>query len=260
VKPVAFAYERPATVEEAATVLTEHGDEAKVLAGGQSLVAALNMRVARPSVIVDVNRLPLGDVSRENGSWRIGALVRQADRRLLEHPLLAQAIPLVGHFATRNRGTVAGSLAHADASAELPLCLALVGGTVVTSSGREIPADKLFVTHWTTSLEPTELVVESRWPAPEPGAGYAFCEFAQRHGDFALCAAAAVARGDELRVAVGAVVDRPTVLEVDPEAPGDSAAAQIEPYGNLHASAAYLRNLVRVLVDRAAAKARERAV
>jgi CO/xanthine dehydrogenase FAD-binding subunit len=257
VKPVAFAYERPETVDEAAAVLAEHGDEAKVLAGGQSLVPALNMRVARPSVIVDVNRLPLGDVSRENGSWRVGALVRQADRRLLDHPLLAQAIPYVGHFATRNRGTVVGSLAHADASAELPLCLALLGGSVVTSAGRGIPADELFVTHWTTSLEPTELVVESRWPASEAAAGYAFCELAQRHGDFALCAAAAVARGDELRVAVGAVVDRPTVLEVDPEAPGDSAAAQIEPYGNLHASPAYLRNLVRVLVDRAAARAKE---
>jgi 2-furoyl-CoA dehydrogenase FAD binding subunit len=259
VKPVAFRYERPGSVEEAVALLAEHGDEAKVLAGGQSLVPALNMRVARPSVIVDVNRLPLGDVSCENGSWRVGALVRQADRRLLDHPLLAEAIPYVGHFATRNRGTVAGSLTHADASAELPLCLALLGGSVVTSAGRDIGAGDLFVTHWTTSIEPTELVVESSWPAPEPGVGYAFCELAQRHGDFALCAAAAVARGDELRVAVGAVVDRPTVLEVDPDAPGESAAAQVEPYGNLHASAAYLRNLVRVLVDRAAARARERA-
>ncbi|HEX3453788.1 MAG TPA: FAD binding domain-containing protein [Gaiellaceae bacterium] len=257
-KPVAFRYERPESVEEAAAVLAEHGDEAKVLAGGQSLVPALNMRVARPSVIVDVNRLPLGDVSRENGSWRVGALVRQADRRLLDHPLLAEAIPYVGHFATRNRGTVAGSLAHADASAELPLCLTLLGGSVVTSAGREVSAGELFVTHWTTSLAPTELVVESRWPAAGLGAGFAFCELAQRHGDFALCAAAAVARGDELRVAVGAVVERPTVLEVDPDAPGESAAAQVEPYGNLHASAAYLRNLVRVLVDRAAARARER--
>jgi CO/xanthine dehydrogenase FAD-binding subunit len=259
VKPVAFRYERPESVEEAVAVLAGHGDEAKVLAGGQSLVPALNMRVARPSVIVDANRLPLGDVTRENGSWRVGALVRQADRRLLEHPLLAEAIPYVGHFATRNRGTVAGSLAHADAAAELPLCLALLGGSVVTSAGREVAADALFVTHWTTSLEPTELVVESRWPGPEPGAGYAFCELAQRHGDFALCAAAAVARGDELRIAVGAVVDRPTVLEVDPDAPGESAAAQVEPYGNLHASAGYLRHLVRVLVDRAATLARERA-
>jgi len=157
VKPVAFRYERPGSVEEAVALLAEHGDEAKVLAGGQSLVPALNMRVARPSVIVDVNRLPLGDVSCENGSWRVGALVRQADRRLLDHPLLAEAIPYVGHFATRNRGTVAGSLTHADASAELPLCLALLGGSVVTSAGRDIGAGDLFVTHWPTSIEPTEL-------------------------------------------------------------------------------------------------------
>ena len=170
-KPVAFQYERPESAEEAAAVLAEHGDEAKVLAGGQSLVPALNMRIARPSVLVDVNRLPLAEVAAEDGSLRVGALVRQADPRLLAHPLLAEAIPFVGHFVTRNRGTVAGSLAHADASAELPLCLALLGGSVVTSAGREIAADELFVTHWTTSLEPTELVVATVWPTPEPGAG-----------------------------------------------------------------------------------------
>ena len=254
-KPAPFRYERPDTVEEAVSLLTEHGDEAKVLAGGQSLVPALNMRIARPAVIVDVNRLPLGRVD----GGRVGALVRQADPRLLDHPLLAEAIPFVGHFVTRNRGTVAGSLAHADASAELPLCLALLGGSIVTSRGREVAAEELFVTHWTTALEPTELVVETVWPEPEAGVGYAFCELAQRHGDFALCAAAAAVGNGETRVAVGAVVDRPTVLEVDPDAPGESAAAQVDPYGNLHASAEYLRSLVRVLVDRAVARARERA-
>jgi 2-furoyl-CoA dehydrogenase FAD binding subunit len=259
VKPVAFRYERPQSVEEAVALLAEHGDEAKVLAGGQSLVPALNMRIARPSVLVDVNRLPLADVTTENGSWRMGALVRQADPRLLAHPLLAEAVPFVGHFVTRNRGTVAGSLAHADASAELPLCLALLRGSVVTSAGRVVPAEALFVTHWTTTLEPTELVTEILWPAPGPRAGYAFCELAQRHGDFALCAAAAVADGSSVRVGVGAVVDRPTILDVDPDAPGESAAAQVAPFGNLHASAPYLRNLVRVLVDRAVARARERA-
>jgi CO/xanthine dehydrogenase FAD-binding subunit len=258
VKPAPFRYERPDTVEEAVSLLAEHGDEAKVLAGGQSLVPALNMRIARPSVIVDVNRLPLGGIADGDGSVRVGALVRQADRRLLEHPLLAEAIQFVGHFVTRNRGTVAGSLAHADASAELPLCLALLGGSVVTSAGRQIVAEKLFLTHWTTTLEPTELVVETVWPVPEAGVGYAFCELAQRHGDFALCAAAAAVGNATMRVALGAVVDRPTVVAVDPESPGESAAAQVEPYGNLHASAGYLRNLVRVLVDRAVALAQER--
>ncbi|HZR93106.1 MAG TPA: FAD binding domain-containing protein [Gaiellaceae bacterium] len=259
-KPAPFRYARPETVEEAASLLAEHGDEAKVLAGGQSLVPMLNMRIARPSLVVDANRLPLDGIAEENGSWRVGALVRQADPRLLEHPLLAEAIPFVGHFATRNRGTVGGSIAHADAAAELPVCLTLLGGAAVTSSGRTIPAQELFVTHFTTSLEPDELLVATLWPRPAAGFGYAFAELAQRRGDYALCMAAAAAgpRG-ELRVALGAVVDRPTVVDVDPDAPGRSAAAQVEPFGNLHASARYLRHLAGVLVERAVARARERA-
>jgi 2-furoyl-CoA dehydrogenase FAD binding subunit len=249
VKPVAFRYERPGSVEEAAGLLREHED-AKVLAGGQSLVPMLNMRLARPSLLVDVNRLPLGEVSRKNGSWRVGAIVRQADPRLAEIPLLAEALPYVGHFVTRNRGTVGGSIAHADAAAELPLCLVALGGSVVTSSGRAIPAAEFFVTHFTTALEPGELVVETLWPAAQPGARYAFEEFALRRGDFALCMAAAVAGPDGVRVALGSVVDKPTAIEVDSDRPGASAAEQIQPWDSLHASADYQLQLVRVLVDR----------
>jgi CO/xanthine dehydrogenase FAD-binding subunit len=256
VKPVAFRYERPGSVEEAAALLAEHGDGAKVLAGGQSLVPMLNMRLARPAVIVDVNRLPLGEIVRENGSWRVGALVRQADRRLLEIPLLAECLPHVGHFVTRNRGTVGGSVAHADAAAELPLALTVLGGSVVTSAGRTIPAGEFFVTHFTTALEPGELLVETIWPAARPDHRYAFEEVAQRHGDFALCMAAAVAGPDGVCVALGSVVDRPTLLEVDQQRPGDSAAEQVEPWGNLHASPAYLRQLTRVLVDRVVERVR----
>jgi CO/xanthine dehydrogenase FAD-binding subunit len=251
VKPVAFRYERPESVEEAGAMLAEHGDEAKVLAGGQSLVPMLNMRLARPAVIVDANRLPLGDVARDNGSWRVGATVRQADPRLQAIPLLAQCLPFVGHFVTRNRGTVGGSIAHADAAAELPLALTALGGSVVTSGGRTIPADEFFVTHFTTALEPGELLVETVWPAAQPETRYAFEEFALRRGDFALCMTAAVSGPGGLRVVLGSVVGRPTVLEVDPGAPGESAAAQLQPFDSLHASGAYLRNLVRVLVDRA---------
>jgi 2-furoyl-CoA dehydrogenase FAD binding subunit len=262
VKPAAFRYVRAESVEEAAAALAQH-EGSKVLAGGQSLVPALNMRLVRPSVVVDVNRIPgLGDVGRHDGSLVVGATVRQADPQLLAHPLLAEALPHVGHFVTRNRGTVCGSVAHADAAAELPLCLALLDGSVRTHSvrgGRQIPAGELFVTHYTTSLTPDELVVETRWPEPQEGWGYSFCELSQRHGDYALCMAAAAAYGGALRVAIGAVVDRPTLLEVDPERPGESAAAQVEPWGSLHASAAYQRHLVRVLVDRVAARARERA-
>ena len=255
-KPVSFRYERSESVEEAVALLREHGDEAKVLAGGQSLVPMLNMRLARPSVLVDVNRLPLGEVARENGSWRVGATVRQADRRLLEIPLLAACLPFVGHFVTRNRGTVGGSVAHADAAAELPLALTVLGGSIVTSAGRTIPAEEFFVTHFTTALEPGELLVETIWPAAHEDTRYAFEEVAQRRGDFALCMAAAVAGPDGLRVAIGSVVDRPTVIEVEPERPGESAAEQVAPWGTLHASPDYLRQLVRVLVDRVVERVR----
>jgi 2-furoyl-CoA dehydrogenase FAD binding subunit len=250
-KPVAFRYERPESIDEAVALLAEHGDEAKVLAGGQSLVPMLNMRLARPTAIVDVNRLPIGDIARTNGSWHVGATVRQADPRLAEIPLLGQCLPFVGHFVTRNRGTVGGSVAHADAAAELPLALTVLGGSIVTSAGRTITAEEFFVTHFTTALEPGELLVGTRWPAAQPDTRYAFEEFALRRGDFALCMAAAISGPNGLRVAVGSVVDRPTVIEVDPAHPGASAAEQVEPWGTLHASAGYLRQLVRVLVDRA---------
>jgi 2-furoyl-CoA dehydrogenase FAD binding subunit len=250
VKPAPFRYERPESVEEAVGLLREHGDEAKVLAGGQSLVPMLNMRLVRPAMIVDVNRLPLGDVVHDNGTIRVGATVRQADRRLLEIPLLAECLPHVGHFVTRNRGSVGGSIAHADAAAELPLALTALGGSVVTSAGRTIPAEAFFVTHFTTLLAPDELLVETVWPTAQPDRRYAFEEFALRHGDFALCMAAAVSGPEGLRVALGSVTDRPTLLEVDHEHPGESAAGQVEPWGSLHASADYLRSLVRTLVDR----------
>jgi CO/xanthine dehydrogenase FAD-binding subunit len=253
---------RAATVDEALAALDT--DDAKVLAGGQSLMPALNMRLVRPVTLVDINRvLELDNVSRTDGALVVAAAVRQADSRLLDHPLLAEALPHVGHFVTRNRGTVCGSVAHADAAAEIPLCLMLLDGTVRVRSQRgerEIAARDFFRTHFTTALEPGELVVESVWPLLDSGWGYAFCELAQRHGDYALCTAAATARGSELRVAVGAVTDRPTVVEVDADNPGRSASEQVEPWGNLHASAEYLRHVVHVLVDRAAALARKRAV
>jgi 2-furoyl-CoA dehydrogenase FAD binding subunit len=262
-KPAPFQYLRPGTLSEAVEALAEYAGHAKILAGGQSLVPALNMRISRPEVLIDINRLSeLSDIRSRNGSLGVGATVRQADLRLLDHPLLAEALPHVGHFVTRNRGTVAGSVAHADPAAELPLCLVALGGSVramSTRGEREILASDLFVAPYTTTLEPDELVVETRWPALREGWGYAFCEFAQRRGDYALCMAAAAASANVLHVALGSVVDRPTLIEVDPERPGESAAAQVEPWGNVHASPAYLKHLVGVLVDRAAGLARERA-
>lgn len=261
-KPPPLRYLRPETIEETLSALSEHGGEAKVLAGGQSLVPALNMRIARPEVLVDINRVPgLSHVGSEKGSLAVGATVRQSDPRL-QHPLLEEALPQVGHFVTRNRGTVAGSIAHADPAAELPLCLVALEGAVrarSVRSEREIPASDFFVAPYTTALQPDELVVETRWPARREGWGYAFCEFSQRRGDFALCMAAAAAHETELRVVVGSVAGRPTMLVVDPDRPGESAATQVQPWGGLHATPEYLRHLVRVLVDRAVRLARERA-
>jgi 2-furoyl-CoA dehydrogenase FAD binding subunit len=266
-KPPVFSYVRAETVEEALAALAEHGDDAKVLAGGQSLVPAMNMRLVRPSALIDINHVldlgnVSGDVSSANGSIRVGATVRQADRRLLDQPLLAETLPHVGHFVTRNRGTLGGSVAHADPAAELPVCLVALGGSVRARSDRserEIAASEFFVAPFTTALEPDELVVETLWPKLEPGSGFAFCELAQRGGDFALCIAAAVVRADEIRLALGAVVERPMLVDVDPDDPGRSAAAQVEPWPNVHASAAYLNELVHLLVDRAVARARQRA-
>jgi 2-furoyl-CoA dehydrogenase FAD binding subunit len=258
-KPARFDYVRPESVEEAVSVLAQRGDDAKVLAGGQSLVPLLNMRLATPAVVVDINRLPLNTIAARNGQLAVGATVRQDAPGLWAIPLLGDCLPYVGHFATRNRGTVCGSVAHADAAAELPLALLVLGGAVVAASPRgprTIAADDFFVTHYTTVLEPDELVVETLWPRPRDGWGYAFEELALRHGDYALCMAAAAVRGSEITVGIGSVVDRPTMLDVDPERPGESAAEQVDPSDGLHASAEYLRHLVRVLVDRAVARAR----
>ena len=260
-KPPPFRYERPETVEEAAALLAEHGDEAKVLAGGQSLVPLLNFRLLRPAVLVDVNRV--AGLDRADGG-RIGATVRQRDFGGV--PLAAQALPSVGHFATRNRGTVGGSIAHADPSAELPLCLLVLGGSVVTTR-REIAAGDFFRSYFTTALEPDELLVETVWPE---GGSVAFEEFAQRHGDFALSLAACSVRIEsgtvaEARVGVGAVTDRPMLLELglggEPATretareAGAEAAATVDPPGNLHASPAYLRHLTGLLVERVLTRA-----
>jgi carbon-monoxide dehydrogenase medium subunit len=276
VKPVPFTYVRAESVEHAVETLRAHGDEAKILAGGQSLLPALNMRLIRPGVLVDLNfAAGLDGITEENGSIRIDALVRQAAAQRSELvrtgcPLLAESLPLVGHVVTRNRGTVCGSVAHADAAAELPLALVALGGEVVTSH-RTIPASEFFVTHFTTSLEPDELVIATSWPRLAPGQGGALEEFAVRHGDFALASAACVLHVEEGRVtdarlAVGSVTDRAELVDasplmgnaVDVEAARSIAAAvaaSIDPPPNLHGSSEYRRRLVEVLVERVVARA-----
>ena len=263
-KPAPFDYVAARSLEEALDALARGGEDAKPIAGGQSLVPALNMRLARPSLLVDLNRAGLDGIE-ENGAVRVGATVRQRtlERSPLAHPLAREALPHVGHAATRNRGTVGGSIAHADGGAELPLCLLAAGGAVVTDR-RELPADAFFVTHYLTTLEPGELVTATRWPQPQEGERFAFCEFALRAGDFALSMCAVRVGPEGATVAVGAVTDRPTVLgevgalvggqavtdELAAEA-GALAARLVDPPGSLHASSAYLRHLTGVLVERA---------
>ena len=276
-KPPSFEYVRAGSAEEALAALADGGDDAKPLAGGQSLVPALTMRLVRPSVLVDVNHAGLGEIVA-NGGLRIGATVRQAalavDERV--HPLVRQALPFVGHFVTRNRGTVGGSIAHADGAAELPLCLAVLDGGVVVESQRgrrEIAATDFFVTHFLTTIAPGELVVATAWPLARDGETSAFEELALRTGDFAQSMAAVVLRREgavviEARVGVGAVTDRPTRLP-DVEAmlvgsSGDDAAADagalaarlVDPASTTHASSRYLRSLTGTLVRRAVERAR----
>jgi 2-furoyl-CoA dehydrogenase FAD binding subunit len=276
VKPAPFRYLRPGSLDEALGALEESGGEAKVLAGGQSLVPMLNMRLARPELLVDLNRVPgLDGIEAADGSVRVGALVRQGTMEAsplvrARVSLAAQALPYVGHFVTRNRGTVGGSIAHADGSAELPLALVALGGTVVTDR-RDIAARDFFVTHYTTVLEPDEVVTATLWPGH--GEPAAFEELALRAGDYALSMAAVCGS----TVAVGAVTSSPTVLsevgellagavplqdpsnnvllgELAREA-GALAARLVDPPGTVHAPAAYLKHLTGVLVERAVKRA-----
>jgi CO/xanthine dehydrogenase FAD-binding subunit len=278
VKPVAFSYVAVDSLEEALAALADGGEDAKPLAGGQSLVPALNMRLVRPSLLVDLNRAGLDGIRRVGDVVHVGATTRQRtlERSPDAHPLLREALPYVGHVGTRNRGTVGGSIAHADGSAELPVCLLALGGAAVAegpAGRRQVDADALFVTHYTTTLAAGEIVVETVWPVPADGERCAFEEMALRAGDYALSMAAVVLRHADgvvadARVAVGAVTDRPTRLaEVEAVVAGEPvtdalaaeagalAAALVDPHGTIHASPAYLRRLTGTLVERAVRRA-----
>ena len=271
-KPAPFEYVRAGTLAEALAALAEGGEDAKPIAGGQSLVPALTMRLVRPSVLVDLNHAGLDGITA-NGELRLGSMTRQAalENDVRVHPLVRKALPFVGHFVTRNRGTVGGSIAHADGAAELPLCLVALDGVVVAEGlggQREIPAEEFFVTHFLTTLRPGELVVETVWPLAAEGESSAFAELALRTGDFAQTMVAVVLRRDgglvtAARVAVGAVTDRPTRLrEVEELLVGSTggdaapdaralAASIVDPPSTTHASARYLRELTGTLVARA---------
>lgn len=236
-KPAPFRYVAPDSLDAALALLAEHGDGAKALAGGQSLLAMMNLRLAQPSLLVDLAGCGLDGLS-ENGTLMIGATVTQAAAMRSETvvrraPLLVDALRHVGHEATRTRGTVGGSAAHADPAAEIPAVLLALDARLHVSStrgARTIPADQFYVTHYTTVLEPDEVVTAIELPATPTAWGFA--EAARRHGDFALAGCAAAFTADGPRVALFGIADKP-VRSAAAEAalagtePGDSAAARL---------------------------------
>jgi CO/xanthine dehydrogenase FAD-binding subunit len=286
-KPPRFDYLSPRSIDEALGVLARHGDEAKVLAGGQSLVPLLSFRLVRPAYLVDLNDVGgLAGIRLDDGHLAIGAMTRQ---RAVETsplvrqrcPLLAEAMPQIGHVQIRNRGTIGGSLAHADPASELPAVVAALDGELVLQSARGqrvLKPEQFFVSYLTTAAAPDELLVEVRVPVAPPRTGSAFLEVSRRHGDFALVGVAATVTLDEAGVCTGAVIaltgvgptpvlardaaralvgERPAPTAF--EAAGRSVAERVQPDSDLHASSDYRRQLASVLTRRALGLAAERA-
>jgi aerobic carbon-monoxide dehydrogenase medium subunit len=281
-KPAAFDYHRVDRVEDALERLAELGEDAKVLAGGQSLVPMMNFRLVRPPALVDVTRIPdLRYVLRDGDALRIGALTVHREIELLSDPdvisgyeLLPRAARWVGHYPIRTRGTFGGSIAHADPSAEWCMLAVLLDATIVVTGPdgeREIPASDFFLGFFTSALEPGELLLEVRFPRPRPHA--ALREFARRHGDFAIVAAAVAldVDGDRIsdpRIVVGGVDEVPLRVRdaeraIEGAAPGGeafaaagrAAAGAVEPSSDVHGNAEYRKELTDVLVRRALAEA-----
>ena len=286
-KPAAFAYYDPTTKAEALDLLGELGEDAKVMAGGQSLMPMMNMRLARPAAIIDINRVgELAYLNETQDGLLIGALTRQhavEQSQVVKQrsPLLAEAILSIGHPPIRARGTIGGSLAHADPAAELPAVLLALDGWVRASSPRgtrQIPAAELFLGPLSTSLEPDELLTEAYFPALPPGTGTAFLEVTRRHGDFALVGVAACLTLDQQGICTRAAIallgagdtqSRASEAEMGLvgqqvneqaiEAAGTAAMAALEPMGDIHASPAYRQHVAGVLIQRALGIAWERA-
>jgi carbon-monoxide dehydrogenase medium subunit len=287
VKPAPFTLDTPSTVEEATALLAEHGDEAKVLAGGQSLVPLLALRLARYEHLVDLNRVgSLRSISRQDGGLTVGAMVRQAEAERSAEvatavPLLHWALPLIGHFQIRNRGTVGGSTAHADPASELPaVALALDAELVAHGPGgaRTIPAREFFISTWTTALEPDELLTAIRYPAWAGLCGFAVEEFARRRGDFAIagvaCGVEVDGDGPVVRAAIALFGMAPTPVragdaeaalignpasQVDLAEIGRMAAVATDPSDDMHGNAAFRRRVAAHLTQRALARALEEA-
>ena len=261
-KPAPFGYIRAETAEEALAALRQHGSEARILAGGQSLMPMLNMRLARPAMVIDIMQVAaLAQVSEDRSALVIPAGVRQS---AVQHrpglkddvPLLAAALPWVGHYQTRARGTICGSVAHADPSAEIPLCLVALRGEIRLRSHRKrrsVPAETFFAGMMLTDKADDEMVEAVVYPRRESGTGYAFAEVGRRHGDYAMAAVAAVVTDTGMRLAVGGVADRPTARDfpiLEGAALDDALNGFAWDLGagtDVHATARYRRDLVRKL-------------
>lgn len=287
-KPARFEYFDPATLEEALALLQQYGDEAKLLAGGQSLVPMLNMRLARPAVLIDLNRIRgLAYIREEGAHLAIGAMTRHADVERSElvarrQPLLAEAMRHIGHIQIRNRGTIGGSLVHADPSAELPAVMVALEATMCImgqAGAREVEAADFFLMYFTTCLQPDEILSEIRVPVLPDGTGWAFGELARRGGDFALAGVACTLTLDsdglilDARLGLTGVGMTPVrAAEVEAllrgQAPGEAlfrAAAEavssgLMPDADIHATAEYRQELAGVLTERALHKALERSL
>ena len=261
-KPAKFDYIRADSIDEVSAALAEHGDDARILAGGQSLLPMLNMRLAQPRVLVDISQTAaLNFIRSENESLIIGASATQAALEWREHlatdlPLVHQAFPHISHFQIRNRGTVCGSIAHADPSAELPLCLLALGGEIVLRSkrgARTISSNEFFLGALRTARESEEFIEAVRIPLAKRDQRFAFEEFSMRHGDYAIVAIAAIADGTGIQFAVGGAADRPMsqywrgVSGTDSEAWLHDFSLSLDAQDDQHATAQYRRHLVRSL-------------
>ena len=284
-KPPKFEYHAPSTLDEALALLARYNGDAKLLAGGQSLVPLLNFRLARPAALIDLNRITsLVYIREHDGHVRLGAMTRQ--RAIEFSPVVARRLPLlreatrwVGHLPIRSRGTIGGSIAHADPSAEYPAVLTALEGEVVArgpKGERTLSSGALFETYLTTTLAPDEILTEVRLPVMPEGAGWAFEELARRHGDFAIVGVAAAvwrsggrvtarlatagAGGTPQRLrAAEEIVERDGLGAAAIEAAGRRASELVEPDADIHASADYRRHLAGVLTERALKRAAERA-
>ena len=284
-KPAPFQYVRPSSVSDALAALARYRDDAKVLAGGQSLIALMNLRLVKPAVLVDINRLSdIAYIREENGTVAIGALTRQSAVEssgviARQCPLMAEAIRFVAHRPIRNRGTVGGNLAHADPTSELPAVAVALDATFVarsTDGQRAISAADFFVGLLSSALASKELLTEMRIPIWPAGQGWSFMEVSPRAGDYALVGVAATLQVQEgicqaARLVYSGVGARPTRVaaaeqmllggpanEATFRAAGEVAAGQVDPSSDFHATGDYRRDLVRVLTRRALLRALDR--